>query len=81
MLHKWNPRHIDDLFVLLQLPMGRLSYITKKIVLESNNISQGNRVYYFTDNFEVWIIFIIVNFFFSYFFIHKILQLLLMIFI
>lgn len=53
LLHKWNPRHINDLLVLLQLPMTRLSYLTRKTMVESNIVPQGNRVYYFSDNFEV----------------------------
>ncbi|VVC27134.1 Hypothetical protein CINCED_3A011191 [Cinara cedri] len=52
LLHKWKPRHIDDLLLLLQLPMTRLSYLTRKTMIESNIVPQGNRVYYFADNFE-----------------------------
>lgn len=44
---------MDDLFVLLQLPMKRLVYLTKKTHIESKIVPQGNRVYYFASTFEV----------------------------
>lgn len=53
LLKKWNPKKMDDLFVLLQLPMKRLVYLTKKTHLESKIVPHGNRVYYFASTFEV----------------------------
>ncbi|KAF0770243.1 transcription termination factor, mitochondrial [Aphis craccivora] len=52
LLKKWNPKKMDDLFVLLQLPMKRLVYLTKKTHLESKIVPHGNRVYYFASTFE-----------------------------
>lgn len=45
---------MDDLFVLLQMPMTKLVYLTKKTHLESTVIPHGNRIYYFASSFEVW---------------------------
>lgn len=56
LLQKWNPKQMDDLFVLLQMPPNKLSHLTKKVVLESKIVPHGNRVYYFAANFEVFII-------------------------
>jgi len=44
---------MDDLFVLLQLPMPKLIYLTKKTMWESKIVPHGNRIYYFATNFEV----------------------------
>lgn len=56
LLKKWNPKQMDDLFVLLRMPTNRLSYLTNKTILESKIVPHGNRVYYFAANFEVFII-------------------------
>lgn len=53
LLKKWNPKHMDDIFVFLQLPVMKLAYITKRTINESNTVPHGNRVYYFSTNFEV----------------------------
>ncbi|NP_001280396.1 uncharacterized protein LOC100165527 [Acyrthosiphon pisum] len=52
LLKKWNPKKMDDLFVLLQMPMTKLVYLTKKTHLESTIVPHGNRVYYFASTFE-----------------------------
>uniref|UniRef100_A0A2S2PSK2 Transcription termination factor, mitochondrial n=1 Tax=Schizaphis graminum TaxID=13262 RepID=A0A2S2PSK2_SCHGA len=52
LLKKWNPKKMDDLFVLLQMPMTKLVYLTKKTHLESKIVPHGNRVYYFASTFE-----------------------------
>jgi len=52
LLKKWNPNQMDDLFVLLQMPVTKLIYITKKTMWESQIIPQRNRIYYFATNFE-----------------------------
>lgn len=52
-LEKWNPKQMEDLFVLLQLPLFKLSYYTRKTLIESSIVPHGNRVYYFAENFEV----------------------------
>lgn len=50
---------MDDLFVLLQMPTKKLFYITKKIKSESSIVvPHTNRVYYFAENFEVWIYYV-----------------------
>lgn len=46
---------MDDLFVLLQMPLKKLSIITKKTISESVIVPHGNRVYFFAENFEVLI--------------------------
>lgn len=56
LLKKWNPKQMDDLFVLLRMPTNKLSHLTSKTILESNIVPHGNRVYYFAANFEVFII-------------------------
>jgi len=55
LLKRWNPKKMDDLFVLLQMPMTKLVYLTKKTHLESTIVPHGNRVYYFASTFEVGI--------------------------
>ncbi|XP_025198096.1 transcription termination factor, mitochondrial [Melanaphis sacchari] len=52
LLKKWNPKKMDDLFVLLQMPMKKLVFLTKKTQLESQIVPRGNRVYYFASTFE-----------------------------
>jgi len=47
---------MDDLFVLLQMPLTKLVYLTRKTISESSVVPHGNRVYYFSENFEVQII-------------------------
>lgn len=53
LLKQWHPKQMDDLFVLLQLPISRLIYTTRKAIIESKIIPHGNRIYYFSANFEV----------------------------
>jgi len=45
---------MDDLFVLLQMPMIKLVYLTKRYQSESKIVPHGNRIYYFASTFEVW---------------------------
>ncbi|XP_050438097.1 transcription termination factor, mitochondrial isoform X1 [Adelges cooleyi] len=53
LLKQWNPEKMEDLYVLLQMPMTKLIYFTKKIADESEiTMPYRNRVYFFVDNFK-----------------------------